>query len=168
MMFCCYCSISYFTSNVKCLHNLFIGYFYHGYAVDLESAPLSLVSTIWELQSRKSRLRPWGIRRVDYAPPPYAQKLALTLPTSGGRSVGTVRRCRRSIVSVICNNGLYSTAVSGMSVQLTDCRGRADLTVCYRAEGWGLCPLTSLLPQTVSSPYVLLLSKSSRASARKL
>jgi hypothetical protein len=32
-----------------------------------------------------------GIRRADYATPLYPQKLALTSPTSVGRSVGIVR-----------------------------------------------------------------------------
>jgi hypothetical protein len=32
-----------------------------------------------------------GIRHADYAKPLYPQKLALTSPSSGGRSVGTVR-----------------------------------------------------------------------------
>jgi hypothetical protein len=31
-----------------------------------------------------------GIRRADYATPLYPQKLALTTPTSGGRSIGIV------------------------------------------------------------------------------
>jgi hypothetical protein len=32
-----------------------------------------------------------GIRRADHATPLYPQKLALTSPTNGGRSVGRVR-----------------------------------------------------------------------------
>jgi hypothetical protein len=32
-----------------------------------------------------------GIRRADHATPLYPQKLELTSPTSGGRSVGVVR-----------------------------------------------------------------------------
>jgi hypothetical protein len=32
-----------------------------------------------------------GIRRADYATSLYPQKLALTSPTSGGRSVGIIR-----------------------------------------------------------------------------
>jgi hypothetical protein len=32
-----------------------------------------------------------GIRRTDHATPFYPQELALTSPTSGGRSVGIVR-----------------------------------------------------------------------------
>jgi hypothetical protein len=32
-----------------------------------------------------------GVRRTDHATPLYPQKLALTSPTSGGRSVGIVR-----------------------------------------------------------------------------
>jgi hypothetical protein len=60
--------------------------------------PLSLVSTIKELLGRRissSDLenRDYGlrIRHSDYATPLYLQKLALTSPTSGGRSVGIVR-----------------------------------------------------------------------------
>jgi hypothetical protein len=55
------------------------------------------VSTIEELERKvaapvyKLRLRPQGIRRADYETPLYPQKSALTLPTSGGRSVGIVR-----------------------------------------------------------------------------
>jgi hypothetical protein len=64
----------------------------------LERGPLSLVSTIEELLGRKSSgsgLESWNHDRRD---PPrwtrdtlYKQKLALTSPTSGGRSVGIVR-----------------------------------------------------------------------------
>jgi hypothetical protein len=43
------------------------------------------------VKSRNSRLRPYGILRTDHAIPLYPQKLALTSPTSGGRSVGIVR-----------------------------------------------------------------------------
>jgi hypothetical protein len=55
--------------------------------------PLSLVSTIEELLERKSsgsglESRDYG-RRDPPPPPLYLQKLALTLPTSGGRSVGS-------------------------------------------------------------------------------
>jgi hypothetical protein len=44
-----------------------------------------------EVRSIKPRLRPQGIRRTDHATPLYPQELALTSPTSGGRSVGIVR-----------------------------------------------------------------------------
>jgi hypothetical protein len=66
--------------------------------VGLEHGPLSLVSTIEELRERKSN--GFGLESRDYGrwDPPrwprdtiYPQKLAVTLPTSGGRSVGTVR-----------------------------------------------------------------------------
>jgi hypothetical protein len=36
------------------------------------------------------KLRPWWIRRADYATLFYPQELALASPTSGGRSVGIV------------------------------------------------------------------------------
>jgi hypothetical protein len=64
--------------------------------VGLERGPLSLVSITEELLewkssgsgSRKPRLTAVGIRCVDTL---YQQKSALTLPTSGGRSLGIVR-----------------------------------------------------------------------------
>jgi hypothetical protein len=66
--------------------------------VGVERGPLSFVSTTEELPGRNSsgfglESREYGldIRRVDHALHLYTQKLALTLPTSGGRSVGIVR-----------------------------------------------------------------------------
>jgi hypothetical protein len=64
----------------------------------LERGPLSLVSTIEELLERKSRGS--GLESLEYGrrdPSRWPrgtlcpQKLALTLPTSGGRSAGIVR-----------------------------------------------------------------------------
>jgi hypothetical protein len=64
----------------------------------LERGPLSLESTNEELLERKSsgsalESREHGCRNphADYATPLYPQKLALTSPTSGRRSVGIVR-----------------------------------------------------------------------------
>jgi hypothetical protein len=55
------------------------------------------MSTTEELLGRKSRgcgleteITAMGIRRTDYATPSIRKKLALTLLTSGGRSVGIV------------------------------------------------------------------------------
>ena len=42
-------------------------------------------------RSRKQRLMAVGIRCADHVTPLYPQKLALTSPTGGGRSVGIVR-----------------------------------------------------------------------------
>jgi hypothetical protein len=63
--------------------------------VGLERGPLSLVSTIEELLDRKVAAPVYkaentavGIRHADHVAPLYPQKLAITSPTSGGRSVG--------------------------------------------------------------------------------
>ena len=42
-------------------------------------------------RSRKQRLTAMGTRCADHVTPLYPQKLALTSPTGGGRSVGIVR-----------------------------------------------------------------------------
>jgi hypothetical protein len=66
--------------------------------VGLERGPLSLVSTTEELLDRKvadpvykTENTAAGIRHADHVAPLYLQKLAITLLTSGGRSVGIVR-----------------------------------------------------------------------------
>jgi hypothetical protein len=66
--------------------------------VGLERGPLSLVNTTEELLERKSSGSGLEIREYDRRDPSrwprgtlYKQQLALTSPTSGGRSVGIVR-----------------------------------------------------------------------------
>jgi hypothetical protein len=82
--------------------------------VGLERGPLSLVSTIDELLERKSSCsglesRECGRRDPSHWPGGtlYPQKLALTSPTSGGRSVGIVRLRTQTtalILFVLCWN----------------------------------------------------------------
>jgi hypothetical protein len=57
--------------------------------VGLEWGPLSLVTTIEELLERRSSGS--DLESREYGSTIYSQKLALTSPTSGGRSVVIVR-----------------------------------------------------------------------------
>jgi hypothetical protein len=66
--------------------------------VGLERGPISLVSTTEDLLDRKVAAPVYkientavGIRHADHVAPSSRKKLAITSPTSGGRSVGTVR-----------------------------------------------------------------------------
>jgi hypothetical protein len=66
--------------------------------VGLERGPFSLLGTIEQLLERKSsgfsletEITDVGISHADNATPLYPQKLALTSPTRGDRSVGIVR-----------------------------------------------------------------------------
>jgi hypothetical protein len=81
--------------------------------VDLELGPLSLVSTIVKLLRRNSsgsglERRDYGIvgiRCAGHAKPLSPQKLAVTSPTSGGRSVDTVLSLTQFRASFrVCNN----------------------------------------------------------------
>jgi hypothetical protein len=66
--------------------------------VGLERGPLSLVTTTEELLDRKVAAPVYktentavGTRHADHVAPFIRKKLAITSPTSGGRSVGIVR-----------------------------------------------------------------------------
>jgi hypothetical protein len=74
--------------------------------------PLSLVSTTEELLDRKVAAPVYktentevGIRHADHVAPSIRKKLAITWPTSGGRSVGIVRsRTQTMELSTTCLN----------------------------------------------------------------
>jgi hypothetical protein len=70
---------------------------YQKKVVDLERGPLSLVSTTEELLDGKVAAPVYktentavGIRHADHVTPSIRKTLAITSPTSGGRSVGIV------------------------------------------------------------------------------
>jgi hypothetical protein len=80
--------------------------------VDLERGPLSLVTTTEELLDRKvadpvqkTENTAVGIRHADHvAPPSIRKKLAITSPTSGGRSVGIVRSWTQTMEFSLVNH----------------------------------------------------------------
>jgi hypothetical protein len=107
--------------------------------VGLERGPLNLVSTIEELFGRNSSGSGLEIREYGSGDPlrwpcdtVYPQKLALTSPTSGGRSVGIVRsrtkatefsslyECKKklSLSFVIQANNFYISSVQVSEVQI--------------------------------------------------
>jgi hypothetical protein len=79
--------------------------------MSLEWDPLSLVCKIEELLERKSsdsgvEIREYGIRDPSRCPRDnlYPQKLALTSPTSGGRSVGIIRSRTQATEDILYDN----------------------------------------------------------------
>jgi hypothetical protein len=103
--------------------------------VSLERGPLSLWSTIEELferessdsRSRKPRLRPYGIRRADYATPLCPQKLTVTSPASGVLSAGIVRS-RIQTAEFVCFRLLYFLRLSLKMYVLVDLQIHIFLT----------------------------------------
>jgi hypothetical protein len=87
--------------------------------VGLERGPLSLVSTTEELLGRKVAAPVYktentavGIRHADYVTSSIHKKLAITSPTSGGRSVGIVRsRTQTMEFSLACEQYLMQKFV---------------------------------------------------------
>jgi hypothetical protein len=77
--------------------------------VGLEQSPLSLVSTIEEVLGRKNSGSGVESREYSRSDPSrwprgilYSQKLALTSPTGGGRSVGIVRSRTQATEKKLC------------------------------------------------------------------
>jgi hypothetical protein len=105
----------------------------------LERGPLSLVSTIEELLGRKNYCSGLetentavGIRHAWLRETRYPLKLALTSPTSGGRSVDIVRSRTKATEFVVfvlfvvrCNNSEFS-AVCILVSELRDWEHRHD------------------------------------------
>jgi hypothetical protein len=77
--------------------------------VDLERGPLSIVSTTEELLDRKIAAPVYKTentavenRHADHVEPSIRKKLAITSPTSGGRSAGIVRSRTQTMEFVCC------------------------------------------------------------------
>jgi hypothetical protein len=90
--------------------------------VGLERGPLSLVSTTEELLDRKVAAIVYktentavGIRHADYVAPSIRKKLAITSPTSGGRSVGIVRSRTQTMevfFFLFCKRKIHNKAIT--------------------------------------------------------
>jgi hypothetical protein len=104
--------------------------------VGLERGPLSLVSTIEELLERKSsgsgvESREYGLgdplrwQRGTF----YPQKLALTSPTNGGRSVGIVRLQNKT-------KEVFFSFYDGVLCYVT----LIVFTVAFSSRRWGTIP----------------------------
>jgi hypothetical protein len=120
--------------------------------VGLERGPLSLLSTIEELLERKSngfelerQITAVGIHPTDSATPLYPRELALTSPTNGGRSVGTVRwRTKTKDLSLVL---IIIIIIRLCSLELH--------YVYWFQKTWAhlaevcICLLLSLLPQSI-------------------
>jgi hypothetical protein len=129
--------------------------------VGLEQGPLSLVSAIKELLGRKSscfglEIREYGRRDPSRWPrgTVYPQKLALTSPTSGGRSVGIV--CLRTqamefFISMNKRTGIIKWAYALRVAWLWACTALLDsnkhvlrmLYASYTVLQWGFIKKTS-------------------------
>ena len=75
-------------------------------------------------RSRKQRLTAMGTRCADHVTPLYPQKLALTSPTGGGRSVGIVRVRTKATEFVVClsNGGGWPTPRPGRFISHKETR----------------------------------------------
>jgi hypothetical protein len=96
------------------------GHYQKKTVVGLERGPLSLVSTTEELLDKKSggsclENREYG--RMDPSSWPrgtlYPQKLAMTSPTSGGRSVGVVRSRTQTMEFSFSLGHYYVMSIAG-------------------------------------------------------
>jgi hypothetical protein len=93
--------------------------------VGLERGPLSLVSTTEELLDRKvaapvqkTENTAVGNRHADHVAPSIRKKLAITSPTSGGRSIGIVRsRIQAMEFSLVFNGRKNSSSKHKIIIQ---------------------------------------------------
>jgi hypothetical protein len=66
----------------------------------------------------KSEITALGVRHSDYVTPLSPQKLALTLLTSGGSSVGIVRSRRKATVFFMSTSSVIISAFGVPSIEL--------------------------------------------------
>jgi hypothetical protein len=140
--------------------------------VGLERGPLSLVSTTEELLGRNISSSGSGLENREYGRGDplrwprdtyYPQKLALTLPTNGGRSVVTVRLLSKA--TVCCLFAFAIIRVVSRRLPTAAARGRSQVKSCEMSKKWYKAdslqvlvpefPLPIFIPQT--SPHSLII-----------
>jgi hypothetical protein len=99
---------------------------------------------------KKTEITAVGIRRTDHATPLYPQKLALTSPTSGGRSVGIVRSRTKAteLVTDLRGSGYGHVIIRFPDINITACRTcevRHQYNAVLAVSGEVLCGSTSTM-----------------------
>jgi hypothetical protein len=127
-----------------------------GVVVGLEQGPLSLVRVTAELLewkssssgSIKSRLMAVGIRCTDHTAPSIRNKLALTSPTSGGRSVVIVRlRTKATEFSFLFNSLWTNLTLNEMIRELNTDENIRKLTCRNKMNCGNLCTGFTISPK---------------------
>ena len=121
-------------------------------------------------RSRKQRLTAVWTRCADHVTPPYPQKLALTSPTGGGRSVGIVRVRTKATEFVLfvllqliisLHDIFYSSACSHLLLFSSSCfiyfSNRSTHFVILRFRIVAMSVIVHLKPQKICTHYMVYL-----------